>query len=94
MQTRFILHVGYQRNTPVAYMAEVGGQFISFTNKFTAPGCPIAGRHRPITKWLERGFMPTRSLAAWKARARQHYRARRFERVTILGDTKYYLLDS
>lgn len=90
MQTRFILHIGYQRNTPVAYMVEVGGQFIGFTNNFTAPGDPIFGRHQPTLKWIECGFRTTRSLAKWKAHAKLCYRAHRFERVTILGDTRSF----
>lgn len=52
MQTRFILHVGYQRNTPVAYMVEVGGQYIGFTGSFTRPGEPIVGQHRSKTNEL------------------------------------------
>ena len=90
MQTRFILHVGYQRNTPVAYMVEVGGQYIGFTGSFTRPGEPIVGQHRPVKQWLKRGFLLTRSLAEWKAHARSSYGANRFERVTILGDTRHY----
>lgn len=87
MQTRFILHVGYQRNTPVAYMVEVGGQYIGFTGSFTRPGEPIVGQHRPVKRWLARGFLTTKRLVDWKAYAKRGYGAHRFERVTILGDT-------
>lgn len=90
MQTRFILHVGYQRNTPVAYMVEVGGQYIGFTGNFTRPGKPIVGQHQPVTGWLERGFLTKPSLAEWKDHAKLCYRAHRFERATILGDTEHH----
>lgn len=88
MQTRFILHIGYRRNTPVTCLVEVGGQYIGFLISSPADWLPV-WRNRSTTSWLARSYLRTDSVQSWKQEAKTACGAHRFARLVITGDTAY-----
>ena len=88
MQTRFILHIGYRRNTPVACMVEVGGQYIGFLIGSATDWLSV-WRNRSTTSWLARPYLRTDSVVSWKQESKTVYGAHRFARLVITGDTAY-----
>lgn len=85
MQTRIIIHRAYKGNEPLSILIEVAGRLIGFT--------PLNLHSRKVmqecsaTKWASMSFFTNPSLKAWKQR-RKAEGATRFERVTLLGETK------
>ena len=91
MQTRIIIHKAYNKSELVGALAEVSGRLIGF------PPCSVEDDHhvrmmteRSATSWAAIGFHLTPSLKGWKNRMRKRRRAHRFERVTLLGDTRHF----
>ena len=85
MQTRIIIHRAYKGNELLSILIEVAGRLIGFP--------PLTLYHREIlqkrsaAEWACMPFITNPSLKAWKQRLKAEG-ATRFERVTLLGETR------
>ena len=83
MQTRLVVHRAYNKAGVVCLAVEVAGRLIGFKSPVPTDAWPT----RSASAWAKMPFNYTASLQKWKQRARRHYHAHRFERVTLLGET-------
>ena len=85
MQTRIIIHRAYKGNEPLSILIEVAGRLIDFP--------PLTQYHRKVqqersaAKWASMPFITSPSLKEWKQEQKAEG-ATRFERVTLLGETR------
>lgn len=83
MKTRLIVHRAYDKEELVCCAMEVAGRLIGLPAVEPDPGWQT----RSAAGWASILFNYSASVPAWKQRARAQYRAHRFERVTLLGET-------
>lgn len=88
MQTRIIVHKAFDKAELRGVLVEVSGRLVGFPagllDDYLHMRCI---RQRRATEWMTLNFNLTPSLSAWKHRMRKNRHARRFERVTMLGET-------
>ena len=91
MQTRIIVHKAFDKAELRGVLVEVSGRLVGFPagllDDYLHMRCI---RKRSATEWMTINFTLTPSLSAWKHRMRKNRRAHRFERVTLLGDTRSF----
>ena len=85
MQTRIIIHRAYKGNESLSILIEVAGRLIGFP-LLTLYHHEIL-QERSAAKWASMHFVTKPSLKAWK-QGRKAEGATRFERVTLLGETR------
>ena len=85
MQTRLVIHKAFDKHhNLLRILVEVGGRLIPF-----GPHPITAGeRNRSANEWTGIGFATVKTLAEWKQWS--YHKAHRFERVTLLGDTRSF----
>lgn len=85
MQTRIIIHRAYKGNEPLSILIEVAGRLSGY------PSLSLYHRkvmqERSAAKWTNIPFIINLSLKEWK-QGRKAEGATRFERVTLLGETR------
>lgn len=91
MQTRIIVHKAFDKAELRGVLVEVSGRLIGFPADLLDNYLHIQHiRKRSATEWMTLNFVLTQSLSDWKHRMRKNRRAHRFERVTLLGDTRSF----
>ena len=91
MQTRIIVHKAFDKAELRGVLVEVSGRLVGFPADLLDNYLHMRWiRKRSATEWMTLDFIITQSLSAWKHRMRKNRRAHRFERVTILGDTRSF----
>ena len=85
MQTRIIIHRAYGKDGHTNSAVEVAGRLLPFRDKFARSDA--LWFTKSAHNWIACKFGTVENLRRWKQFSRQHYRAHRFERVTMLGDT-------
>lgn len=85
MQTRIIIHRAYKGNEPLFILIEVAGRLIGFSLLSLYHRKVL--QERSAAKWASIHFIINPSLKEWK-QGRKAEGATRFERVTLLGETR------
>ncbi len=86
MQTRLVIHKAFDKHhNLLRILVEVGGRLIPF-----GPHPITAGeRNRSANEWIGISFATVKTLAEWKQWSYDGVDgATRFERVTLLGETR------
>ena len=84
MKTRIVVHIALNaKNERVNLLVNVAGQLIPFRY------CAIDDlTDRTAMKWLDANFRTFATIALWKYDVKKRYRAVRFQRVTLIGESK------
>ena len=84
MKTRIVVHVALNaKNERVNMLVSAGGQLIPFRY------CAIDGlTDRTASQWIDYNFCTFEAVAHWKYDVKKRYRAVRFQRVTLIGESK------
>lgn len=84
MKTRIVVHIALNaKNERVNILVGVSGQLIPFRN------CSLDGlTDRTATQWIDDNFCTFEAIANWKYDVKKRYRAVRFQRVTLIGESK------
>ena len=85
MQTRIIIHRAYKGNELLSILIEVAGRLIGFPPPTLYHRKTL--QERSAAEWASISFITNPSLKAWK-QGRKAKGATRFERVTLLGETR------
>ena len=85
MKTRIITHCAYKGNEPLSILIEVAGRLIGFPPQTLYHRKVL--QERSAAKWASMSFITTPSLKEWK-QGRKAEGATRFERMTLLGETR------
>ena len=84
MKTRIVVHIALNaKNERVGVMAAAAGKFIPFGDS-----TPASFKNRAASKWIEMKFGGLESVDCWKEFAKQSANAVRFQRVTLIGESK------
>jgi len=85
MKTRIVAHIALNaKNERVGYLMCVAGKFIPFSD-----GSKLQKEaRRPTSFWLYSGFYMVVSVNAWKDYSKLVEKAVRFQRVTLIGESK------
>lgn len=84
MKTRIVVHIALNaKNERVSLLVSVAGQLIPFC--YFAIDCLT---DRTAMKWLDDNFCTVESIANWKDYIKNRYKAVRFQRVTLIGESK------
>lgn len=84
MKTRTVVHIAFNRsNKRVNMLICAGGQLIPFTYGDLDEFSRITA-----SEWLNDAFCTFVSLAHWKDDVKNRYKAVRFHRVTLIGESK------
>ena len=81
---RTLVHIALNaKGERVNMLVQVGGQLIPFLY------CSLDGiTDRTAMQWVDYNFCTFEDIAHWKSDVKKRYRAVRFQRVTLLGETK------
>ena len=84
MKTRIVVHIALNaKNERVSLLVSVAGQLIPIRyctmNSLT---------DRTAMEWLGDNFCAFASIANWKSDVKNWYKAVRFQRVTLIGESK------
>lgn len=88
MKTRIVVHIALNaKNERVGNLVEVVGRFIPFdgwcfTHRSEMWGC------RAASEWINDDYSTEFSLKKWKKDAAKFDKAVRFQRVTLIGESK------
>ena len=85
MKTRIVVHIALNaKNERVGYLMCVAGRFIPFSDnsKFQKEA------KRPASFWIYGGFYVVDSVNAWKSYSKSVEKAVRFQRITLIGESK------
>ena len=88
MKTRIVVHIALNaEGKRVGCLVCVAGRFIpfegwSFTERLKT------WEQRSITEWMDSDYGVEEELSEWKSFSRRYNKAVRFQRVTLLGETK------
>ena len=84
MKTRIVVHIAFNRNDKrLAMLICAGGQLIPLRY-----GDLDEFSRRTASEWLNIEFCTFASLAYWKDYVKSRYKAVRFQRVTLIGESK------
>ena len=84
MKTRTVVHIALNaKNERVGVMAQAAGKFIPFGSNL-----PSSFRNRTASAWIEMGFGSFPSICYWKQYTKRAANAVRFQRVTLIGESK------
>ena len=83
MKTRIVVHIALNaKNERVNTLLHVGGQLIPFRY------CSLEDiTDRTAMQWIGYGFCTFETIANWKSYVKKRYRAVRFQRVTLIGES-------
>ena len=85
MKTRTVVHIALNaKNERVGYLMCVAGRFIPFSDNSELQ----KEARRPSSFWLYDGFYTVVSVKAWKSYSKSVEKAVRFQRVTLIGESK------
>ena len=84
MKTRIVVHIALNaKNERVNMLVSVSGQLIPFRN------CTIDDlTDNTAMQWIGDGFCTFETIANWKFDVKKRYRAVRFQRATLIGESK------
>ena len=86
MKTRTVVHIALNaKNERVGNLVEVVGRLIPFGG-----GSLVLSywTKRKASTWIENDWYTMGSLKEWKAYCKEAYKAVRFQRVTLIGESK------
>ena len=85
MKTRIVVHIALDaEGERTCYLMCVAGRFIPFSDNSELQ----KGAKRQTSFWIYGGFYVFDSVNAWKSYSKSVEKAVRFQRVTLLGETK------
>ena len=85
MKTRTVVHIALNaKNERVGCLMCVAGRFIPFSDSSELQ----KEARRPSSFWLYGGFYTVVSVKAWKSYSKSVEKAVRFQRVTLIGESK------
>ena len=88
MKTRIVVHIALNaKGERVGCLVCVAGRFIPF-NGWSFTERLIAWEQRAVTEWMDYDYSVEESLEEWKDFLKRYNGAIRFQRVTLLGETK------
>jgi hypothetical protein len=88
MKTRTVVHIALNaKNQRVGNLVEAAGRLIPFegwcfTHRSEMWGC------RAASEWIDDDYNTESTLKKWKKDAAKFYKAVRFQRVTLIGESK------
>lgn len=84
MKTRIVVHIALNaKNERVNMLVGVSGQLIPFRHCTTDDLTD-----KTAMQWVGDGFCTFETIANWKSDVKKRYRAVRFQRVTLIGESK------
>jgi len=84
MKTRIVVHIALNaENERVGSLVEVAGRLINF-DVFR----PHIWSKRSSSKWIGMLFNTLESVPFWKAQCKKSHKVARFQRVTLIGESK------
>lgn len=88
MKTRTVVHIALNaKNERVGNLVEVAGRLIQFDG-YGIAYFSIAWRGRNSSTWIRDDYSTECSLKKWKKDAAKFDKAVRFQRVTLIGESK------
>ena len=85
MKTRIVVHIALNaKNERVCYLMCVAGRFIPFSDNSELQ----KEAKRQTSFWLYGGFYMVESVKSWKSYCKSVENAVRFQRVTLIGESK------
>ena len=85
MKTRMVVHIALNaKNERVGYLMCVAGRFIPFSDNSELQ----KEAKRQTSFWIYDGFYVVDSVNAWKSYSKSVEKAVRFQRVTLIGESK------
>lgn len=88
MKTRMAVHIALNaKNERVGSLVEAAGRLIPFDG-YTFTERLKAWERRTVGEWMNSDYCVEESIADWKFFSRRCKNAVRFQRVTLLGETK------
>ena len=88
MKTRVVVHIALNaKNERVGNLVEAAGRLIPFEG-YSLAEFSIAWRDRNSSEWVRDDYHTERSLKKWKKDAAKFDNAVRFQRVTLIGESK------
>ena len=88
MKTRIVVHIALNaKNERVACLVCVAGRFIPFDG-YTFTERLKAWERRTVDEWMDSDYCVEESIADWKFFSRRCKNAVRFQRATLLGETR------
>ena len=88
MKTRIVVHLALNaKGERVCCLVSVAGRFIPF-NGWSFTERLRAWEKRAVTEWMASDYGVEESLEEWKDFSKRYNGAIRFQRVTLLGETK------
>ena len=84
MKTRIVVHIALNaKNDRVNMLVSAAGQLIPFRY------CAIDElTDRTAIQWIDDNFCTFEAIACWKSDVKKRYRTVRFQRVTLIGESK------
>ena len=84
MKTRMVVHIALNaKNERVGYLMCVAGRFIPFCDNSI-----LQEEKRPASFWIYGRFYVVYSVKHWKSYSKSVEKAVRFQRVTLIGESK------
>ena len=88
MKTRMVVHIALNaKNERVCILVDTCGRLIPLDGEAMCHGASFWPKRNART-WIEGGWATMKSLKEWKDYCKESSKAVRFQRVTLLGETK------
>lgn len=84
MKTRIVVHIALNaKNERIGSLVEAAGRLIPFDG-FR----PYIWSKRSSSEWIDMHFNALESVPFWKAHCKKSHKVVRFQRVTLIGESK------